>query len=209
MSWVLIIILIFLLPVLYDRLFPFQKPILKDYFIPGRTFTSAAEGVTNTVIRQEGEKVFCEVSLEPHAAGPPEHFHRTFDESATVINGILTVKAGGQVSTVNTGERILFKKGVPHTMYNETDSAVIIRSEKDEDHLPVEFAYSLAQLYPLMQREQKGGLRLFAKMSVLGDLFDTTIQGPPPAVVNFLKNAVRPYARLFGVTPYDDRSRPH
>jgi hypothetical protein len=62
---------ILLLPVLYNQLFPLRRPRLDHYFRPGHTFTSAAEGVTQTVIRQEGNRVYSELRFAPRAAGTP------------------------------------------------------------------------------------------------------------------------------------------
>jgi hypothetical protein len=49
---------------------------------------------------------------------------------------------------------------------------------------------------------------MFAKICVLDTAFDTVPAGPPPAFFVLLKKAVKPYARLLGVTPYDHKSRP-
>ena len=86
---------------------------------------------------------------------------------------------------------------------------MIIRPEKEEDYLPIELAYSLAQLYPLMKPD--GGLTfsMLMKISVLDDLFDTVPLGPPPAFFKVMKKTIQPYARLFGVTPYDSKSKPN
>lgn len=200
MTVTLIILGLVLLPVFYNLLFPFKRPNMENYFSPGQTFISEAEGITQTVIRQDGNKVYCELSFAPHAIGPPEHLHMSFDECATVVKGTLTTQTDGQVTKLNTGDRVVLKKGVYHRMYNDTNETVVIRSEKEEDYIPVEFSYSLAQLYPLMN--PNGGLtfKMFLKICVLDDLFDSIPQGPPPAFFKVIKKIVKPYARLFGVT---------
>jgi quercetin dioxygenase-like cupin family protein len=208
MTTVLIIIGILLLPVFYNLIFPFKLPNLDNYFSPGQTYTSKAEGVTQTVIRQDGRKVYCELRFEPNAIGPPEHLHINLDESATIIKGTLTAKVGGQITKLNTGDRINIKRGMYHTMYNETNEVVILRSEKEEDYVTIEFAYSLAQLYPLMKPNGGLSLKMFMKICVLDNLFDSVIVGPPPIVFTIIKKTVKPYARLFGNTPYDSKSKP-
>jgi hypothetical protein len=56
MSLALLIISgLLLLPIIYDLLFPVPKPDLRNYFQPGETYTSKAEGVTQIVLRQEGD----------------------------------------------------------------------------------------------------------------------------------------------------------
>ncbi len=208
MTATLIIVSLLLLPVIYNLAFPFKRPHMDNYFTPGQTFTSKAEGVTQTIIRQDGNKVYVELEFEPLAIGVPEHLHINLDENATIIKGTLTTKVGGQIGKLNEGERIILKKGIYHRMYNETNDVVILRCEKNEDFVPVEFAYSLAQLYPLMKPE--GGLtfKMFTKICVLDELFDTVPFGPPPAFFTIMKKTVKPYARLFGVTPYDNKSKP-
>lgn len=208
MTTTLIIIGLILLPVIYNVLFPFKRPNMDNYFTPGQTFTSKAEGVTQTVIRQDGNKVYCDLKFDAKAIGPPEHLHLTMNESATVTQGTLTTKVGGQIKKLNAGDRIIVPKGIYHRIYNETDSEVIIKTEKVEDYLPVELAYSLAQLYPLMKPEGGLTLKMFAKICVLDELFDTVVFGPPPPVFKAMKKIVKPYARLLGVTPYDNKSRP-
>jgi quercetin dioxygenase-like cupin family protein len=209
MTATLIIVGLLLFPVFYNLAFPFKRPHLDNYFTPGQTFTSESEGVTQTVIRQEGDKVYCNLKFGAKAIGPPEHLHLTLDESATVIKGTLTTKVGGQIKKLNAGDRVILPKGIYHTMYNETDSEVIIKSEQTQDYLPVELAYSLFQLYPLMKTGRGNTLKMIAKICVLDELFDTFIIGPPPRVFKAFKKIVKPYARLFGVTPYDNRSRPY
>ncbi len=197
-----------LLPVAYDLLFPFRRPRLDDYFAPGQTFASQAEGVTHTVIRQEGNRVYSELRLAPYAAGPPAHLHQALDESLSVVKGTLSAEVGGQVRRAAAGERVVLPKGVYHRLYNETGEEVVLRSVAAEDYIPVELAYSLAQLYPLMKPGGGLSLPLFAKICVLDNAFDAIPAGPPPVFFWVLKKAVKPYARLFGVTPYEHRSRP-
>lgn len=208
MTAIVIIIGLLLLPVFYNLAFPFKKPYMDNYFTPGQTFMSKAEGVTQTVIKQDGNKVYCDLKFDAKAIGPPEHLHLTLDESATVIKGTLTAKVGGQIKKLNAGDRVILPKGIYHSMYNETDSEVLLKSEQPQDYLPVELAYSLAQLYPLMKPGNEVTLKMIAKISVLDELFDTYIVGPPPLVFKAVKKMIKPYARLFGATPYDDKSRP-
>ena len=96
MTTALIILGTMLLPVLYNLLFPFKRPDLDKYFSPGQTFTSKAEGVTQTVIRQDGNRVYCELRFDAKAIGPPEHLHNALNESGTVTRGTLTTKVGGK-----------------------------------------------------------------------------------------------------------------
>jgi quercetin dioxygenase-like cupin family protein len=204
----IIIIGILLLPVVYHLLFPFRKLQLENYFSPGYTFYSKGEGVTQTVIKQEGNRIYAETVFEPNAIGPPEHLHENINESATVIKGTLTTKVNGKITRLSAGDRLYFPKGILHKMYNETSEEVILRSEYEEDFIPAELAWSLQQLYPLMSADGKVSMKLFAKICVLDNYFDTVLPGPPPFVFKMVKKMVKPYARLFGVTPYDEKTGP-
>ena len=208
MTTVLIITVIILLPYFYNALFPLRPPVLENYFTPGQTFFSKEEGVTQTVIRQDGKKVYCELKFDPYAPGPPGHMHSAFDESGTIVKGTLSTETGTKAREVYEGERVILPKGINHRMYNNTGDTVILRPEKEEDYIPVELAYSLAQLYPVMDSDGKNSLKLIMKISVLDSLFDVIPAGSPPDLFNILKKVIKPYARLFGISPYDAKSKP-
>lgn len=191
---------IILLPVIYNLLFPLKKPDLSNFNTAGLTFTSAGEGLTQKVLRQEGNKVYAELIFSPLAAGPPEHMHEFMDESLSVVSGTLNYKLNGKEFQVGPGERIHFPARAYHKMWNATNSEAILISEKPEDFLPVEFVYSLDQLYPLMKTNAIT-LKLIAKISVLDELFDSVPVGPPPIFFRVIKKIVKPYARVFGVRP--------
>ncbi|CAN5238973.1 hypothetical protein BH23BAC1_BH23BAC1_47370 [soil metagenome] len=207
MTLLLIIFAFLLLPVFYNVLIPFKPPVLDNYFTPGQTFESKGEGIKQTVIRQIGNKVYNELVLGPKALGPPEHIHLSFDESATVNKGTLSVYIDGEVKKVRAGERAKIFKGQEHRFYNETEEEVHISSDKEEDGIPVEFAYCLAQLYPYLKKSNKMSVQILMKIAVLDDMFDTYPKG---GVIAFktLKKIIKPYARLLGYTPYDEKSKP-
>jgi len=204
----LIIIKILFIPVFYNLLIPFKRPNLDNYFSPNQTYSSKAEGIMQTAIKQDGNKVYCELKFELYAIGPTEHLHINLDESVIVFNGIPTTKLGDKISKLNPADRLNFNKEIHHRMYNETNEEVNLRSQNEEDYITVEFAYSLAQTYPMMKPSGGLALKMFAKICVLDNLFDSVILGPPPVIFTVIKKIVKPYARLFGVTPYDDKLKP-
>ena len=209
MTTVLIISTIILLPVLYNMLVPLKSPRLDGYFKSGQTFSSKVEGVTQTIIKQVGDKVYSELTLAPGSAGPPEHLHISFDESATITKGTLTVKLNNEVIEMGAGSRINFQKGQYHTFSNKTKSEVIITCDKDSDYIPVSFAYSLAHFYPLMDSSSKLKMvHFFFKMSLFGDLFDSYVVDAPVNAQKTIKMILRPYARVLGYKLYDSKSKP-
>jgi hypothetical protein len=102
------------------------------------------------------------------------------------------------VFRVAAGERARIPKGVPHRLYNETDEEVVVRCDQEGDHLPVEFAYALSELYPLFN--EKFTLKLLAKIAAFGSMFDSEMKGPPPIVFKAILRIIKPYARVFGIT---------
>ncbi len=209
MTAVIIVLVIILLPVLYDLLVPLKPPRLDGYFKPGQTFSSKLEGITQTIIKQVGNKVYTEVSLAPGSVGPPEHLHISFDESATVSKGTLTVKLNNEVIVVNAGSRIRFPKGQYHTFSNNTKSEVVITCEQDKDFLPASFAYCLARFYPLMDSNSKLKMvHILFKMSMFGESFDTYVIDVPISAQKAIKRILRPYARVLGYKLYDSKSKP-
>jgi len=167
------------------------------------------EGVTQTIIKQIGDKVYSELTLVSGSASPPEHLHLGFDENATVTKGTLTVKLNGETSELGAGSRISFQKGQYHTFSNKTDSEVVITCDKDTDYVPVSFAYSLAQFYPLMDSNSKLKMvHFFFKMSMFGDLFDSYVVDAPVNAQKTIKKILRPYARVLGYKLYDSNSKP-
>jgi quercetin dioxygenase-like cupin family protein len=209
MITIIIILAVILLPILYNMLVPLKPPRLEGYFKPGQTFSSKMEGVTQTIIKQVGNKVYSEVTLAPGSAGPPEHLHISFDESATIAKGTLTVKLNNEVTEMSEGSRIHFPKGQYHTFSNNTDSEVVITCDQDNDYLPAGFAYSLAQFYPLLDSSSKLKMvHLLFKMSMFGDLMDSYVVDAPVNVQKTIKMILKPYARVLGYKLYDNKSKP-
>jgi hypothetical protein len=156
-----------------------------------------------------GNKVYSELTLAPGSAGPPEHLHINFDESATITKGTLTVKLNNEVIEMGAGSRINFPKGQYHTFSNKTNSEVVITCDQDSDYIPVSFAYSLAQFYPLMDSSSKLKMvHFFFKMSMFGDLFDSYVVDAPVNAQKTIKMILRPYARVLGYKLYDNKSKP-
>lgn len=190
-------------------LVPLKPPRLDGYFKPGQTFSSKMEGVTQTIIKQVGDKVYSELTLAPGSVGPPEHLHIGFDESATITRGTLTVRLNNEAIEMGTGSRMNFPKGQYHTFSNNTNSEVVITCDKDSDFIPVSFAYSLAQFYPLMDSTSKLKMvHFFFKVSMFGDLFDSYVVDAPVHIQKATKVILKPYARVLGYKLYDSKSKP-
>lgn len=201
--YILIILLVLIiLPVIYHLLFPLKYPDLTEYFKLGQTYTSKAEGVTQKVIRLEGDKLYSQITLNPGCPGPPEHVHLSMDETATVTKGSLKYKLDGQTGMVSTGERVILLKGKYHTFSNPTDQEVVITCTEDDDYVSVKFAYCLTRIYSIMDSSSRfKTLHLLLQLSLLHKWFDNYIAGPPIRVQNIMRIGLQPYARVLGFKP--------
>lgn len=53
-----------------------------------------------------------------YGAGPPLHFHTTFEDSFFVLDGVLTVQLGDEVVELGPGDFATAPPGVPHSLTN-------------------------------------------------------------------------------------------
>ena len=69
----------------------------------------------------DGDKLIVENYVTPRS-GPPMHTHFLQDEALTVVRGRLGYQIQGQVPQfVEPGGSIIFKRGVPHRFWNDSD----------------------------------------------------------------------------------------
>ncbi|GAB3958543.1 hypothetical protein GCM10028805_53070 [Spirosoma harenae] len=75
----------------------------------------------------DGDKVLIENQVAPQS-GPPMHTHFKQDEELTVVSGLLAYQLPGQpIQYAQAGERILFKRGIPHRFWNAGETPLICR----------------------------------------------------------------------------------
>src|SRR3954471_24302436 len=102
---------------------------------PGALWSNLTEGErrwflgTLATIRVAGEAVdgrFALIEfLFPHHASPPRHTHPQ-DESYIVLDGRLTIEAGGQRFPLEAGGTAVFPMTVPHPFRVDSDSARVL-----------------------------------------------------------------------------------
>jgi quercetin dioxygenase-like cupin family protein len=63
-----------------------------------------------------------ECVVPPATAGPPEHFHRSWDEAFYVLAGEMTFLVGDQTQKALAGSFVFIPRGVLHTFWNESDA---------------------------------------------------------------------------------------
>ena len=66
----------------------------------------------------EGRFDFLVIRTSRYGAGPPLHFHTTFEDSFFVLDGLLTVQLGDDVVELGRGDFATAPPGVPHSLTN-------------------------------------------------------------------------------------------
>jgi mannose-6-phosphate isomerase-like protein (cupin superfamily) len=89
---------------LYDQVRP--EPKAPDSFYPtvGQVIHSDAEGFTSRIVKVDGDYAWLELTMSPHAPGPPPHIHTRFAEDFIVAKGRLSLLVGSEVKTIGPGE---------------------------------------------------------------------------------------------------------
>jgi mannose-6-phosphate isomerase-like protein (cupin superfamily) len=180
-------------------IFPEKRPDVSTYFKPGHQFYSKAEGVLQTVVKQENGHVYCSTIMEPHAGGPPEHIHTSFDETFEVSNGELSLLVDGKVVKLKPGQTFNIPKGTPHKPFNETADTLRL---KGTIAFPEKFAFHLAQIYGVMDNDLNFGKSAgtILQMSLIGSYgFDSYLaDGPPVPMQKATSFMLTPLARWCG-----------
>lgn len=66
----------------------------------------------------DGRYDFLVVEHLAYRAGPPLHFHKTFEDSFFVLEGIMTAQLGDEVVELGPGDFATAPPGVPHSLTN-------------------------------------------------------------------------------------------
>ncbi len=165
-----------------------ENPIIKDKV----TFvkTSAETG---------GE--FSEIVVELSAKGGNEpHFHTSFSESFTPIEGQLGVLVGGRRSILRPGDTATVPPGVVHCFFNPSDDVVKFKGEARPGHQGLErfaqIAYGLARDGHV---NKKGYPNKLSHVALLMEMGDVRISGLPFKLLAPLFRWVARRARARGV----------
>ena len=206
--WGLAIVFVLLVVVgpLLDRVvFPEPQPGLE--FVPkvGQVFHSESEGFTQRIIRREPGLIWSELTLHPHAPGPPPHVHTTFAERFRVQRGTVAVLVDGEVVHLHGGEEFLVAPGVVHQPFNPTEEeAVVLGPLTPEYALPERFGIFLSQAYGFFDAAPENGVapRALLQISRFNPAYDSWLGGPPVALQRALYWVIGPIARLLGYRTY-------
>lgn len=182
----------------------------ENYFRPGDKLYSRFEGFEQTVLDVNRDFMRTRLEVEPHAAGPPEHFHEGFSEVFTVKSGTLSVLVNGEKKTLKAGESLVVPPMTRHKPFNETDEKVVVESN-DPRLIPTKFGYVLSQLYGFMDQYENGPStrQMVMQLSVFGEDADSYLaDGPSLGVQKSMRVILAPTARLLGYRNYYPEYQP-
>ena len=126
-----------------------------------------------------------------------EHRHPALVERFTPLEGELTVKRNGQISTLGPGETGIIEAGVWHDWWNATDRDVRVRVEVTPGerfvHM-IETFFGLARLGCTDSKGMPNLLQLALTAREFADVME--LRSPPPVLQSIIFGAVSPVARL-------------
>jgi quercetin dioxygenase-like cupin family protein len=67
-----------------------------------------------------------EITLAPHADGPPQHRHARHDEGFYVVSGTARFTVGETVYDAPAGTLVMVPPGAPHTFANPGDTTAVL-----------------------------------------------------------------------------------
>jgi mannose-6-phosphate isomerase-like protein (cupin superfamily) len=128
-----------------------------------------------------------------------EHVHPGLVERFTVLEGDLTVRLDGELSTLHEGETAEVRAGHWHDWWNATDQDARVLVEVEPGY---RFAHMIETLFGLAEEGyvDARGMPNLLQMALIGREFSDTVQfkSPPPAVQKALFGVIAPLARARG-----------
>jgi quercetin dioxygenase-like cupin family protein len=67
-----------------------------------------------------------EITLAPHASGPPQHRHAAHDEGFYVVSGTVRFTVGTTAHDAVAGTLVMVPPGAPHTFANPGDEPAVL-----------------------------------------------------------------------------------
>ncbi len=138
----------------------------------------------------------------PGNAGPPEHFHPSYDEHFDVLYGDFIFRIDGNERRIGAGEKLVVAKGTPHTFrcVGETHGAAIV-----ETRPAARIGEVIATLFGLAHEGSltpQGQPKLLQAMVIGSEYVDDTVfTSPPPSIAIPIAKALAPLGRLLGYRP--------
>ena len=187
-----------------------SEPPAPEFLYPrvGQVIHSGAEGFTSRIIKTDRNNAWLELTLAPHAPGPPPHVHTTFAEDFIVARGVLSLRVGTEIKQLHPGEHFLVPPGVIHQPFNATDEEVVVRGPLTPEYaLPRDFVLFLCQVYGFID-ESPAHARppaILLQASIFSPRYDSWLGHSPIGVQRIEFALLRPIARLLGYRSYYPR----
>ncbi len=169
-------------PVVDRFVFPEANPPVWAYPAEGQVFHSQAEGFSQRIVTIDDDLIWSELTLHPHAPGPPAHLHTTFAERFIVVKGEVSILVEDETKVVRVGEEFVVEPGTVHKPFNATGEEAVVRGPNTAAYgLPRDFGVFLTQAYGFFDESPDNGrapLALF-QMSRFSPRYDSWPAGPP------------------------------
>lgn len=146
----------------------------------------------------EGERVSIQILLKQAGKVVPDHIHLIQDETFKVLRGQLTYYENGVKKTLNKGEHVVLKQGVPHNHYSESEEPVeYIQTIEPAFDIDLFIENYIAMINA--GKIKNGDPSFLQKMATLKYLDSPTLlAGVPLGLQKILVNILGPVARLLG-----------
>ena len=208
---VLLVLFVGVGPVLDRVVFPEAEPSAEYYPAEGQTFRSETEGFTQRIIKRDAGLMWVELTLDPHAEGPPPHVHTGFAELFRVAEGSISLFIDGEVVKLEAGEERLVPPNTIHRPFNPNDvKAVVAGPLRPQYAMPEKFGVFLTQAYGYFDESPRNSQppgALF-QMSRFSPRYDSWLGGPPVSLQRALFWILGPIARAVGYRSYYPRFAP-
>ena len=142
------------------------------------------------------------VIFRPGNSGPPEHIHPAYDEHFDIVQGEFIFKIDGKERRAAAGEKLVVRKGTPHTFRCVSDShGVVIGETRPAARIGEVIAtlFGLAHEGALTPRGQPKFLQAMVIGSEYAD--DTVFTNPPPGIAISVARTLAPVDRMLGYRP--------
>ena len=137
--------------------------------------------------------------FSPGNAGPPEHYHPTYDEHFDIVAGEFIFKLAGTERRASAGDQVVIRKGTPHTFRCVGDKHGVVVVETRPGARTGEVIATLFAMAHEGALTSKGQPK-FLQAIVIGSEYadDTVFTSPPPRIAIPIAKALAPLARRLG-----------
>ncbi len=198
-------------PVLDSVVFPEEEPSADYYPMEGHTFRSELEGFTQRVVKRDQGLMWVELTLDPHAEGPPPHVHTSFAEKFYVSEGTISLLVVEDVVLVRAGEETLVPPGTVHKPFNPNDVKSLVSGPLNREYaITDKYRVFLVHAYSYFDESPNNNQppRALLQMSRFSPTYDSWLGGPPVSLQRVLFWVLGPIARTVGYRSYYPRFAP-